>query len=215
MTSPASDSLKEILVRLDSRIRRVDEERWLSSRYASPAHRNALIVLYAFYYELARVRVAVSDPTMGQIRFQWWRDALEELAKGEPRQHDVVLALELQIAGGAYEIAALQELVVQHETAFLAQDRGLEPEAMLAAIAARVLVPMHSCGELIRSIAPAWAQLRRGETVEIGVVVTSIPANLRPALAHFRLRRAWSAGRQPGRMGKRASILLAMLTGSI
>ena len=61
MTSPASDSLKEIVARLDQRIQTVDEERWLSSRYAPEEARNALIILYAFYYELARVRVVVTD----------------------------------------------------------------------------------------------------------------------------------------------------------
>ena len=79
MTSPASVSLKEIVAHLDQRIQTVDEERWLSSRYAPDEARQALIILYAFYYELARVRVVVTDQTMGQIRYQWWRDALEEL----------------------------------------------------------------------------------------------------------------------------------------
>ncbi len=215
MTSPASDLLKEIVARLDERIRRVDEERWLSSRYADASQRAALITLYAFYYELARVRIAVSEQTMGQIRFQWWRDALEELTKGEPREHDVVLALADQIQQDAYKIDPLQDLVTQHEAAFLAQDRSLEPEAPLAAIASRALVPAHSYGEVIRSIAPGWAKLRRGEPANIEPVAESVPSGLRPALAHYRLRRAWSASRQPGRLGKRVSILLAMVTGAI
>ena len=53
-------------MRLDERVRAMDEPRWLASRYAAEADRTGLIVLYAFYYELARVRVAVTDQTMGQ-----------------------------------------------------------------------------------------------------------------------------------------------------
>ena len=68
MTSPASDSLKEIHMRLDERVRAMDEPRWLASRYAAEADRTALIVLYAFYYELARVRVAVTDQTDPVVR---------------------------------------------------------------------------------------------------------------------------------------------------
>lgn len=215
MTSPASDSLREIVRRLDQRVRKVDEERWLSSRYAPGKQRDALIVLYAFYYELARVRLAVSEATLGQIRFQWWREALEEIRNGSVREHDVVIALGAQIEAGAYKPAALQELVTRHEAAFLKHDRRMEPEGYLAALAAKTLVSAHSYGEAIRSIAPAWAALRRGEKVPIGTVVTKLPGPLRPALAHFRLRRAWGEGRQPGRLGRRASILAAMLTGSI
>ena len=134
MTRPASDSLTDILARLDDRVRRVDEERWLSSRYAKVSQRDALIVLYAFYYELARVRGAVSDPMLGQIRFQWWRDALEELQRGEVRQHDVVIALSDQIAAGALAWQPLRDLIEPFEGAFVASDRALEPEATLAVI---------------------------------------------------------------------------------
>ena len=131
MTSPASDSLKEIVARLDQRIQTVDEERWLSSRYAPDAARQALIVLYAFYYELARVRVVVTDQTMGQIRFQWWRDALAELQQGEPRQHDVVLVLASLMSAHEVDVGQLEQLIAAHEAAFLSDDRSAEPEDLL------------------------------------------------------------------------------------
>ena len=67
---------------IDKRVRKVDEDRWISSRYAPSAQRRALTALYALAYELARVRLAVSEETLGLIRFQWWREALTELEEG-------------------------------------------------------------------------------------------------------------------------------------
>ncbi len=215
MTSLATDSLSEIVQRLDDRIRQVDEERWLSSRYAAKTDRDALVSLYAFCYELARVRIVVSETGLGQIRFQWWRDALAEMEQGKPRQHDVVLLLDQQVKANRLKIASLQELVDQYETSFLEQDRSKEPEAYLAALAASLFAPVHSYGQTIRSIAPAWAALRRGEAVEIGETVRKLPSSIRPALAHFRLRRAWSRKIYPGPIRRRVSILLAAMTGSI
>lgn len=215
MTRPASDSLSEILTRLDARIRRVDEPRWLSSRYAPAPERAALTVLYAFYYELARVRLVVSDQTLGQIRYQWWRDALTELAAGAPREHDVVLALADQLAQGRLDMSSLRAMVDQHETAWLQADRGLEPEALLAKTAARIFQPAFQSPDWLDAIAPDWARLRRGEAALHGSDPVSVPSPLRPALAHLRLRRAWARDRALGPLRMRLSILLAVLTGKL
>ncbi len=215
MTSPASDSLKEIAVRLDQRIQTVDEARWLSSRYASEDDRLTLIILYAFYYELARIRVAVSDQTLGNIRFQWWRDAFEELARGEVRQHDVVLALADQLARDRLNIADLLPLIDQHEAAFLENDRSLEPEAALVQVAVRVVSDETSLDDALKAIAQEWAGLRRSEPVD--ALLPRLPVNtaLRPAAGHFRLRHVWARNPNPSALQKRASVLMAMLTGRV
>ncbi len=215
MTSPASDSMKEIIARLDARIRRVDEERWLSSRYAGEDHRKTLIVLYAFYYELARVRLAVTDQTMGQIRFQWWRDALTGLEAGDVREHDLVLALVERFPHGNLDPIRLAQLIDQHETAFLQNDRALEPEDQLAQLAAEIVSPGYGAIDVIAAIATDWARLRRGEPVTHSLERVSVPSVIRPALAHFRLRQAWSSGRKPGAFGTRLCILRAVLSGVI
>ena len=83
---------------IDKRVRRVDEDRWISSRFAPAAERRALVALYALAYELVRVREAVSEETLGLIRFQWWREAIQEIEAGKPpRGHDVCLALAEEI----------------------------------------------------------------------------------------------------------------------
>ncbi|MEM7329536.1 MAG: squalene/phytoene synthase family protein [Pseudomonadota bacterium] len=215
MTSPASDSLKEIHLRLDARIQSVDEPRWLSSRYAAPVARATLIVLYAFYYELARVRLVVTDQTMGNIRYQWWRDALAEIANGQPRQHDVVLALAEDVKQARLKVADLMPLVDRFEAAFVSQDRAMEPEDALYVIAARTLDPQAEPSATLQSIALDWASHRRGDGTADLVARAQISAGARPASAHFRLRHIWARKREPTALQMRMSILMAMITGRI
>ena len=215
MTSPSSESLSEIFNRLDDRVRHVDEERWLSSRYAPAIKRRSLIALYAFCYELARIRLVVTDPVMGAIRFQWWREALEELSDGKAREHDTVLALAERLDHEAFKIESLEQLIEGYELAYETKDRAREPEALLTAIAAKILADAHSWGENIRQLAPHWSALRRGDAVGVGPEVSPMPSAIRPAIAHFRLRRSWGVGKKPSSFSKRMSILLAIMTGRI
>ena len=71
-----------------------DEDRWLASRYAKREDQRLLSALYAFHIELRRIPAAVSEPPLGEIRLQWWREALNEIREGRPaRAHPVVAAL--------------------------------------------------------------------------------------------------------------------------
>ena len=75
-------------------VRRRDEDRWLSAQYASAEDRTRLTVLYAFHQELTQIPAAVSEPPLGEIRLQWWREALDEALSGQKvRAHPVVQAL--------------------------------------------------------------------------------------------------------------------------
>ncbi|HEX2590407.1 MAG TPA: phytoene/squalene synthase family protein, partial [Rhizomicrobium sp.] len=74
-------------------VRQYDPDRYFSALFAPAEKRPLLFALYAFNHELARVAETVREPMMGEIRLQWWRDALEGARKGTPRRHDVVEAL--------------------------------------------------------------------------------------------------------------------------
>lgn len=79
---------------LDIQVRRVDEDRWLASRFAPAQARAALTVLYALNYEIARTPETVSQPTLGAIRLAWWREAIGEAYDGRTsRAHPVAAAL--------------------------------------------------------------------------------------------------------------------------
>lgn len=74
-------------------VRRLDHDRFLSAFLAPASHRAALIALYAFNVEIARVRETVSEPMLGQIRLQWWREAIDGIARGEVGNHEAAIAL--------------------------------------------------------------------------------------------------------------------------
>jgi phytoene/squalene synthetase len=72
---------------LDDLVRRVDPDRWLAARFIGDAAARAdVIALYGLNYELARVAGGVSNALMGEIRLTWWREAMEEVAAGKPRE---------------------------------------------------------------------------------------------------------------------------------
>jgi len=74
-------------------VRRGDRDRYLTALFAPPAARERLFALYAFNLEIAKVRETVSEPMLGRIRLQWWREALDEIEAGKVREHPVVRAL--------------------------------------------------------------------------------------------------------------------------
>lgn len=70
-----------------------DYDRFLITLFAKSDVREDLYSLYAFNHEVAKIREAVSEPMLGEIRLQWWRESIEGIAKGNPRNHEVVLPL--------------------------------------------------------------------------------------------------------------------------
>src|SRR5947209_15299486 len=75
-------------------VRRHDRDRYQTVLFAPAARREALFALYAFNYEIARVRESVTQPMLGQIRLQWWRENIAAACEvGVVRHHPVAEAL--------------------------------------------------------------------------------------------------------------------------
>jgi phytoene synthase len=70
-----------------------DKDRYLAALFAPAAARPHLHALYAFASEIARVRAVAREPLPGEIRLQWWRDALSGDARGEVSASPVAAAL--------------------------------------------------------------------------------------------------------------------------
>ena len=84
---------------LDAEVRRVDEDRWLASRFA-PAHvRARLIAIYALNAEIAKTADVVTQAPIGDIRLAWWRDAIAEVHAGKPPRAHPALQAYAQVAG--------------------------------------------------------------------------------------------------------------------
>lgn len=77
-----------------AQLKSVDPDRLRAAVFADKAGRERLQLLYAFHYELAKVPELVSEPMIGQIRYQWWRDAIAEIYEGKPvRKHEIATPL--------------------------------------------------------------------------------------------------------------------------
>jgi 15-cis-phytoene synthase len=137
-----------------------EPDRYLAALLAPPAARSGLLALAAFAGEIARVPyIASSEPAIGEIRLQWWRDALQpadEAARtGNPvadalraaaRYHalpralllDIIEARSLDVAGEAMaDDAALHRQLWKSEGALFAlAGRILAPDAEVAIDAA-------------------------------------------------------------------------------
>lgn len=74
-------------------VRERDRERFLSALFAPADKRPHLFALYAFDLEIAHVPDAVSEPMAGEIRFQWWREAIAGERSDEAKANPVAAAL--------------------------------------------------------------------------------------------------------------------------
>ena len=72
-------------------VRRHDRDRFQTALYAPAARREALFALYAFNYEIARVRESVTEPMLGRIRLQWWRENIAAAFEGGLIRHHPVV----------------------------------------------------------------------------------------------------------------------------
>ena len=91
-------------------VREGDKDRFLAALFAPADKRGALFALYTFNLEVARVREAVREAMAGEIRLQWWRDAIES-GGGEASAHPVAAALRETIARFDLPVAPLIDLI--------------------------------------------------------------------------------------------------------
>lgn len=96
-------------------VRRHDHDRYLTALFLPAERRAAALALYAFNLEIARTREIVSEPLLGQIRLQWWRETIEGLFEGTPREHPVVDALGAAIKDHALPREHLESLIDARE----------------------------------------------------------------------------------------------------
>lgn len=150
--------------------RRHDFERYLATLFAPRRARPALWILLAFNAEIARVREIVSEPAIGHVRLQWWREAVAAAgAEGPVRRHEVAAPLALALRAGALEPALLDALIdgrerdlddapMAGEAALLdyaGQTGGLLAEAM--AVAAEGGQAGEAARRAARALGAGWA----------------------------------------------------------
>lgn len=75
-------------------VQRADPDRFMAAMAAPVAARSLLFPLYALNVEVARAPWVTQEAMIAEMRLQWWRDAVEEIANGSTvRRHQVVTPL--------------------------------------------------------------------------------------------------------------------------
>jgi NADH dehydrogenase [ubiquinone] 1 alpha subcomplex assembly factor 6 len=147
-------------------VRRDDHDRYLTVLHARTEDRPALFGLYAFNIEIAKTREVVSEPALGEIRLQWWRETVEQLYAGQCREHEVVKALADILAARPLPQAALLDLIDAREGDLYDEQPQslLEMEAYaertgggIQALAALCVGASNGALEAARHVGIAWA----------------------------------------------------------
>jgi phytoene synthase len=92
-------------------VRDGDPDRYWATLFAPADKRPYLYALYAFNFEIARVRESVREAMVGEIRLQWWRDALQGEARGDVRANPVAAALDDTVVKFRLPRQALVDLI--------------------------------------------------------------------------------------------------------
>lgn len=148
-------------------VRLHDRDRYLTALFAEAGAREHLFALYAFNLEVAKTAEMVSEPMLGEIRLQWWRDAIAGIYAGTPRDHGVIEALGAAIRAGNLPMEPFETLIdaraadledAPFKTLTELERYAEATAATLIGLAARVLAPADAVPpELVRAAGIAWA----------------------------------------------------------
>ncbi|MBB5518346.1 squalene/phytoene synthase family protein [Amphiplicatus metriothermophilus] len=224
-------------------LRAGDEDRWLSAQFASAAARPRLITLFALYHEIGRIPTLVREAPLGEIRLQWWREAVDAAAAGGLRRAHP--AIEAGAACGLFEAAAMARLhqLIDAQARLLYDDpfSSVEDlagwlarcEGALAAAAARAwegLTP--EAGLALEKAAVAYGLARRGRVLaptlagplaeraaelaaEARKRLGELPEAAAAGTRYLCLARLYRGGRKPSGLSKRLRLFWATATGRI
>ena len=92
-------------------LRANDRDRYLSTLPLASAARHSVQALYAFNADVATIRDRTREPAPGEIRLQWWADALSGQGHGNVRQNPVADAILSTMEECGLPAAALQRLI--------------------------------------------------------------------------------------------------------
>jgi phytoene synthase len=92
-------------------LRTADRDRFLATLVLPADARPAITALYAFNADVAAIRERVSGPQPGEIRLQWWNDALTGQGHGAVRQNPLADALLQTIERYDLPVGTFQRLI--------------------------------------------------------------------------------------------------------
>jgi phytoene synthase len=167
-------------------LRRHDRDRYLCALFTPEERRAAAIALYAFNYEIAKTREVVSEPLLGRIRLQWWREAIAEAYGGATaREHEVMTPLASAIR--QYRLSR------EHFDAMIdAREMDLDdaPPASMAALDDYCASTSGRLQRLVLEVLEAGGQDAAEAAREVGIAYTLVGL-IRAISFHARARRSF------------------------
>ncbi|MEO8756900.1 MAG: phytoene/squalene synthase family protein [Devosia sp.] len=92
-------------------LRARDRDRYFATLLLAPKEREALAALYAFNADIASVRERAREPAAGEIRLQWWADALSGEGHGDVLSNPLADALLSAVAEYGLPIPPLTRMI--------------------------------------------------------------------------------------------------------
>ena len=174
-------------------VKDTDKDRFLATLFAPADSRADLYALYAFDLETAAVAQRVRDPAAGEIRLQWWHDALAGIS--ESSGHPVADAMLNAMAHNGIDTLLALSLIDARRQALYPNEHQSEAEFEIFAsetagtiylMAAQVLggapseatkLACHHAG--VVTLAPQASVSHRSA---VKALIASLPADVLPAL---------------------------------
>lgn len=128
-------------------LQETDRDRYLASLLTPADRRAAIVALYAYNAELARVRDVVREPLPGEVRLQYWRDLLEGSAHGETAANPV--AAELLRAVQAWRLPVAPLVAMADARIFDLYDDPMETTAMFEGYAGETAAALIQLAALV------------------------------------------------------------------
>lgn len=177
--------------------RKADPDRYVWALFLEPEMRERAFAALSLNYEFRRIPSLVSEPVLGQMRFQWWRESLQTIeAGGEAPPHELLRPLAVMVRGQDISLASLLELLDTCEDCLLAGE--LQPGKAAVALARFIAADGSLDGvmagyELLLSLvhascSPAEAESVARQVVACGQTAATRPARLLKALTGLYLR---------------------------
>lgn len=177
-------------------VRLQDKDRFLSSLFAPAEQRLFLCALYAFDIETAHVRDLVHEPMAGNIRLQWWHEAMAGLRPDEAAAHPVLTALMYAVDASGGDRSPLARAIEARQSELYGEP-AVGAASAIFQMASRFLAPKgdHLADDIIDDAGRAATFVRDPVDPEQAAVayeafrarVKSLPVPVRPAFLHLAL----------------------------
>ena len=146
-----------------------EPDRYLSALLAPREARDDLVTLAAFLAEMAKIAEQVSDPMLGEIRIQWWRDALLPSQEGTLSGNPIADAFADVMKRRALSQSALSDLLDAHTHA-LYPSSPPSVEALFLELDFTETAAFHFAGQILGATEdPAFAGMTHDAGIAYGL----------------------------------------------